>query len=1245
MSYRRQQPIDEQSWQILHPSVLPSLPLLPPIQGSPNVLQAVHGFRVDPKVATKTFACPFSKRNACEPASIWCRPMRTEDWTKVSGIVEHICSRHHPPIQESTWDPLVPSRPERYLSSVKSVIEFNPPYIPDTIPLINGQQWKRIRSLSFWGTQTSKWYEIWAILFPTCPRPTSPFLNDENDGDHRSETLSLGAAPRETPTDSGYASAPALFDLKTSDLNFEKPDSNDEAEDDAQTIYSTVTTIIPSTARESILHVCDAIRDQILPSLNFHDFKADSPWIPWIIKAFAIDLGLESSGSGAANLGIMHFVHKHHEQISTQLRRIFHSPDTDNEASSRNHERSGMSLVDKMSLWGRKFEEEKEEAGLEEHDLFVGVEEYEEDGDQPSHLPSAFSKEILRSRAYTALIGRILRELSLHHADAEHIPGTQLIRETILRQLPTGTISRSRPPQTYTVVFNLPWVAHGATFKSTRPGPTFRVSSGEDIGQRIVLVLSASDRIQATTVRQYLKQTWPLDAAEVLRILNETLGADTEPRPKPASSEITSLQKTETTTTFSEAGLVMKVSGPPHFIAERGEMLGWLVAAVQSGSLSGWAFSTSQEPLPADINSTLVGRFQKYGTSQGVPVAAVKGYPTKYRPDDFPGIEVSPQLFAGVIWSALSGSMKSIGNDPRSFPPALKLLRKKGAMMFWHAPLSTPACRCPRQLETALDTRYWPHKAPQYLQEYRHIISVCPSDTGFDSSIMDRGNSPSTELQQSQEDGETILMDTPVENSKVPAPPATTNSITAGNSLDSEAFSISDSSTDFLSQYLAPDNPLNSIIDSITDRILSDYQENKGRFLMSRTASYTAHGGNDNGSDRRTSAPKLAHLLVYDRYQRPGAKRPMEEQGEEDTDEEDEQRRQKKRQKRAGPEEISSRKLLACPFWKLDPREHKACFRMKLDKISRVKQHLTRKHLPAFYCERCMLVLQSEEAHRAHLEGEMTCSFQSERFTGITYRQQRELSKKSNPSLSEPDQWFAIWGIVFPNNPRPASAYMDPDLSEDLCRFREYAELHGPLFIAAEIRSSQAEGTQPLLEGHSEVALQQAISRGLNRIFENWLGDRPRNNSQATILSVQMPSSSLGQDNSEANHTFQQRGSMSSYPDSGVAMQGGSQRSGRDRDQQQPRDQPPATSWPASFHNYSLAGVGGVGAADGSGGGDSDDPTPPIPITITEDQGPLSPRANIEPVGQLTAGLPDFMWEDYTLLNDSCLFPCGSGLT
>lgn len=179
----------------------------------------------------------------------------------------------------------------------------------------------------------------------------------------------------------------------------------------------------------------------------------------------------------------------------------------------------------------------------------------------------------------------------------------------------------------------------------------------------------------------------------------------------------------------------------------------------------------------------------------------------------------------------------------------------------------------------------------------------------------------------------------------------------------------------------------------------------------------------------------------------------------------------------------------ACPFWKLDPSEYRGCFTLTLKDTSRVKQHLSRKHAPEFYCERCMAVFPDHGTHQAHIRSTPICHPRSQGFAGITHQQQRQLSRKSKASLSERERWFAIWDIVVPGQPKPASPYIDSNLSEDLNRFREFAHSRGPAMIAAEMRDGNT-GAPPLTEEQAALDLERAISRGFTFLFETWLAER-----------------------------------------------------------------------------------------------------------------------------------------------------------
>ncbi|RFU24821.1 hypothetical protein B7463_g11519, partial [Scytalidium lignicola] len=87
---------------------------------------------------------------------------------------------------------------------------------------------------------------------------------------------------------------------------------------------------------------------------------------------------------------------------------------------------------------------------------------------------------------------------------------------------------------------------------------------------------------------------------------------------------------------------------------------------------------------------------------------------------------------------------------------------------------------------------------------------------------------------------------------------------------------------------------------------------------------------------------------------------------------------------------------------------------------------------------------------------------------GISHHQQRQLTRKSKSSLSEENQWFAIWEILFPGRQRPISAYVEAGLSMQMRRFREYCSTHGPSTLAALIESDPTLSGPETTENNAE---------------------------------------------------------------------------------------------------------------------------------------------------------------------------------
>ncbi|KAK1957421.1 hypothetical protein LY78DRAFT_554997, partial [Colletotrichum sublineola] len=150
--------------------------------------------------------------------------------------------------------------------------------------------------------------------------------------------------------------------------------------------------------------------------------------------------------------------------------------------------------------------------------------------------------------------------------------------------------------------------------------------------------------------------------------------------------------------------------------------------------------------------------------------------------------------------------------------------------------------------------------------------------------------------------------------------------------------------------------------------------------------------------------------------------------------------------------------VLACPFGKMSPSKHSGCSRYQLKRIRDVKQHLKRKHTPDDYCRRCLRIFRDEESLTQHVSKPdgFGCqpAPQGKTLEGLSQRQSRDLSRKSNPEFTDEQQWFAIWDIVFPGKPRPESAYLDSAVAMRICQFREHCAQHGEQLLAENLRAA-----------------------------------------------------------------------------------------------------------------------------------------------------------------------------------------------
>ncbi|KAI0184978.1 hypothetical protein EV127DRAFT_221182 [Xylaria flabelliformis] len=161
---------------------------------------------------------------------------------------------------------------------------------------------------------------------------------------------------------------------------------------------------------------------------------------------------------------------------------------------------------------------------------------------------------------------------------------------------------------------------------------------------------------------------------------------------------------------------------------------------------------------------------------------------------------------------------------------------------------------------------------------------------------------------------------------------------------------------------------------------------------------------------------------------------------------------------------------LACPFYKLNPAAYQSCARLKLSKISYVKQHLVRHHMVPTHCPRCLDVFSSFTDFEAHLRRKERCKERSGTIEGITETVKAKLSRRSDHSVDEAEQWRDIWKIIFEREP-PASPYIDLDLPEEINWYNDYLFSEVPKRLSGkDVPQLSAGGRELVLGTVEEIA-------------------------------------------------------------------------------------------------------------------------------------------------------------------------------
>lgn len=70
---------------------------------------------------------------------------------------------------------------------------------------------------------------------------------------------------------------------------------------------------------------------------------------------------------------------------------------------------------------------------------------------------------------------------------------------------------------------------------------------------------------------------------------------------------------------------------------------------------------------------------------------------------------------------------------------------------------------------------------------------------------------------------------------------------------------------------------------------------------------------------------------------------------------------------------------------------------------------------------------------------------------GVTNEQSDDLRKKSKRGQTEPEQWYAIWAILFSSSKQPDSPYMDFEQSQEFAEWEEFCQRRASIVLVEQL--------------------------------------------------------------------------------------------------------------------------------------------------------------------------------------------------
>ncbi|KAK7990856.1 hypothetical protein PG990_015136 [Apiospora arundinis] len=404
--------------------------------------------------------------------------------------------------------------------------------------------------------------------------------------------------------------------------------------------------------------------------------------MPKLLRAFALGLGQDASSS--LHRDVMVFIHKSDKLIATRFEE--QNIERSNELSG---EEPGAHPNMALDRWlGFSDEDGYEELPAVHHG----------DSSDPSIAEDEFRilemeqyvNVVFQHRTYRWLVAQLQREILLSRANPDTL---DTIRDEILRLAPlNGHVTRRKAPVSVCVTYMVQW----DIMKFFR-GQEYKIPNHKAISGAVILTGSYIDA-QAVTCFDYMSQTWPLTGPRTLELVQQLVQTPGET----IQFEVSEPCILELTANMRYGALEVQVVGLADFVAEIGEQLSWMGAALQlspsetqiTECTPKTSLSKSSGDGPSDIHCKISFEAASYpkasGSTKGQcwhrlfsrPVVA-NGFPIPRRPRPNTGLEMSLPLIAALSRARYVNSFRS-KTVLKGFSTMLVPTGISEGVVYWH---------------------------------------------------------------------------------------------------------------------------------------------------------------------------------------------------------------------------------------------------------------------------------------------------------------------------------------------------------------------------------------------------------------------------------------------------------------------------------------------------------------------------------------------------------------------------------